>query len=295
MRNFILGTDWWTDCDDCMALRILCRAHKKGEINLMGVCLNAIMEDSTPSLSAFMNAEGLFGIPIGADQDATDYIGNVLYQQRLAKMPHEINSNEEAMEGVAFYRKLLAQSTEPVEILEIGFLQVVGNLLESEPDEYSPLDGISLVSEKVRKFWIMAGKWDEDGGRENNLCQTTRASVGAEKFCRLCPVPVEFLGWECGNSVISGGNILPENDVLRTAMTDFGAENGRNSWDPLTAILALDDNPDVSGYKLIHGTATVEAQNGKNHFTRDENGLHCYTVMLKNVDFYSERVNEKII
>lgn len=28
MRKFILGTDWWTDCDDVVALRILARAHK---------------------------------------------------------------------------------------------------------------------------------------------------------------------------------------------------------------------------------------------------------------------------
>lgn len=30
MRNFILGTDWWTDCDDVVAIRILVRAHLSG-------------------------------------------------------------------------------------------------------------------------------------------------------------------------------------------------------------------------------------------------------------------------
>ena len=34
MRNFILGTDWWTDCDDVVAMRVITKAHKKGEINL---------------------------------------------------------------------------------------------------------------------------------------------------------------------------------------------------------------------------------------------------------------------
>ena len=28
MKNFILGTDWWTDCDDAVALRLLTRAVK---------------------------------------------------------------------------------------------------------------------------------------------------------------------------------------------------------------------------------------------------------------------------
>ena len=37
MRNFILGTDWGEDSDDCVAIRVLARAHKKGEINLLGI------------------------------------------------------------------------------------------------------------------------------------------------------------------------------------------------------------------------------------------------------------------
>ena len=37
MRSFILGTDWGADCDDCVALRVLSRFVKKGEINLLGI------------------------------------------------------------------------------------------------------------------------------------------------------------------------------------------------------------------------------------------------------------------
>ena len=40
MRRFILGTDWWTDCDDAVALRMLTRAHRAGEIRLLGIALN---------------------------------------------------------------------------------------------------------------------------------------------------------------------------------------------------------------------------------------------------------------
>lgn len=34
MRNFILGTDWWTDCDDAVAVRLLTRYMKQGKIRL---------------------------------------------------------------------------------------------------------------------------------------------------------------------------------------------------------------------------------------------------------------------
>ena len=36
-RAFILDTDWWTDCDDIVALRLLCNLHKKGEIDFKDV------------------------------------------------------------------------------------------------------------------------------------------------------------------------------------------------------------------------------------------------------------------
>ena len=35
MRKFILGTDWWTDCDDAVAIRLLAREHVKKEIELL--------------------------------------------------------------------------------------------------------------------------------------------------------------------------------------------------------------------------------------------------------------------
>ena len=63
MRNFILGTDWWTDCDDAVAIRILARAHKNGDICLKGVGINACMEYSVKSLDAFLRSEGIEDIP----------------------------------------------------------------------------------------------------------------------------------------------------------------------------------------------------------------------------------------
>lgn len=41
---------------------------------------------------------------------------------------------------------------EPVEIIGIGFLQVISALLE-----------------KISKIWIMVGKWDKDGEKQNNF------------------------------------------------------------------------------------------------------------------------------
>ena len=204
MKNFILGTDWWTDCDDAVALRIAARAHKKGEICLLGVGINACMACSAASLDGFLSLEGIAEMPIGIDREATDFGGNPPYQKRLAPFARRYRTNEDAEDAVRLYRRLLEESDAPVEIIEIGFLQVIAAVLESQPDDISDKSGMELIREKVPKIWVMAGKWDEDAGREHNFARNQRAIAGAKAFCEKCPVPVTFLGWEVGASVISG-------------------------------------------------------------------------------------------
>ena len=181
-RSVIIGTDWWSDCDDVVAMHILSWAHKEGLINILGVGINACMEYSAASLCAYLESRGLFGIPIGIDADATDFTGIAVYQKRMVPYSSGIKSNFQAEEPVKMYRRLLASSKDgAVEIIEIGFSQVLASLLESGADEYSHLSGMELVAAKVKKLWIMAGKWDEQGGMEHNFNNNARASAAAEK------------------------------------------------------------------------------------------------------------------
>ena len=223
MREFIFGTDWWTDCDDLAAMRILLRAHKKGEIKLLGVGINACMEHSAPSVEGFMNLEGVNVIPLGIDLEGTDFEGTHLkYQKNLAPFAVNYKKNEDAEDAVRLYRRLLSESDGNVEIVEVGFLQVIANVLLSGGDDISPKSGLELMREKVKKIWVMAGKWDEEGGKEHNFCNNCRSREGAETFCRLCPVPVTFLGFEVGVNVISG-NELSHDDFLYKGFSDHGS------------------------------------------------------------------------
>ena len=71
-RRIIFDTDWWSDCDDCVALRLLCRAHAAGEIELIGVTVNAAMEYSAASVSAF-SQRGAAGYTVGLTAAAVDF------------------------------------------------------------------------------------------------------------------------------------------------------------------------------------------------------------------------------
>lgn len=284
MRTFLLGTDWWTDCDDAVAVRLLVRAAKQKEIKLLGMVIDACMEHSIASMDAFLHQEGMPDVALALDQEATDFEGIPRYQYRLAK--HGKRMNRDAEHADEMIRRMLETAEEPVEIIEIGFPQVLGRLLESE-------DGRELFLQKVKKVWMMAGKWDEQGGREHNFCNNRRSAAGAEAFCRLCPVPVTFLGWEIGHDVITGDKLKPD-DPLYQLMCDHGSPNGRMSWDPMLVLLALTGDEDAAGYRCVRGQATVRAEDGANFFEPRSDGLHRYVIRKEENHFYSCWINRLI-
>lgn len=293
MKKYILGTDWWTDCDDAVAVRILTQYINENKIKLLGIGINACMEYSVASLNNFLTYDGIYDVPIGIDRSATDYAGTPQYQKNLALNSDSKITNETAPDAVKLYRKIISEATEPIEIIEIGFLQVFSNLLKSEGDEYSDKNGVELVREKVSKVWVMAGKWDEDGGKEHNFCITPRAREAGAYFCENCPVPVTFLGWEIGADVITG-DTLRESDLLHQVLSDHGSANGRMSWDPMLTLLAIMGDESAAGYDTVRGQASVDAETGENHFTPLPNGKHIYVIKSRENSYYSNMINKII-
>ena len=289
--HIIHGTDWWTDCDDVAAMRLLCRAHKAGLIVLEGIGIDAVMEYSAPSVSALLTDEGIENVPIGVDTNAQYDSSRCKYQKVLAKYPKKISSNDECEEAYKLYRRILANAEAKCDITEVGFPQIIMQLLKSAPDEISPLSGIELVKEKVNKIWMMAGRWDENDGREYNL---TAYPVASEAGCYICensPVPVTFLGWEIGCDVTTGSH-LPENDLVNIAFVENGAKCGRLSWDPMLVLMAIINDENKAGYDTVRGKASVDGKTGADNFTKDENGSHAYVVKRFENDFYSNAIDE---
>ena len=289
MRNFILGSDWGEDSDDCVAVRILARAHKNKEINLLGIGINTLTEYSAPSLYRFLEKEGTM-CEIGVDKDCPHEIQYVTYQKRLAKETDKTNDDFE--NAVRLYRKLIAECEGQVEILEIGFLQVICGALMSEADDISPKTGLELFKEKVKKIWIMGGKWDAFPGYEYNLCKYQFAKDASHMFVTNCPCPITFLGWEIGSRLITGDK-LSDDDFLHLALDDHGSGSGRESWDPMLAVLALTNDNKKAGYDTVKGFASVD-EDGANYFVNDENGPHEYVVKARDDSYYSDIINDLI-
>lgn len=284
MRKFIVGSDWWTDCDDVVAFRLIARAVSNGEITVKGIGLNACMPDSASSLIGFLKSEGIPVPPIGIDLNGTDFGGNPPYQKRLAKICVPRVENEELENAADLYIRLLKETDEKLEIIEIGYPQVLSEVIERET---------KLFSEKVERIWMMAGKWDVLPGKENNFARNERSRIAAHKFCENCPVPVLFLGWEISYNIITGG-LLKETDVLHQVLCDHGSMLGRSSWDPMLVQLALTGDPGKAGYEVVTGKASVDPLTGENDFKLDPTGKHGYVKKKMPDEYYRRLIDENI-
>ena len=95
---------------------------------------------------------------------------------------------------------------------------------------------------------------------------------------------------------MTGGEaVLKEGDVLLDAMRDYGAAKGRNSWDPMTAVLAVIGDEEKAGYDSVRGTVTVNPENGENSFIKSDDGLHKYIIKKFDDSYYAKAVNDLIV
>ena len=288
-KAVIFDTDWWTDVDDACAIRILQSARKDGLVDIKGICLSALDEYSVESLSAFMNSEGMDGIPIGADKEATDFPGESCFHEYLAKNGPEaaFKSAGEVEDAVEFYRRILSESRRKVDIIVVGFPNTVARLLESKPDRYSRLDGARLVRRKAGTLWIMAGKYPD--GSEHNFNLTERSRKAGAKVCKEWPGKVVFLGFEVGIKVQAGGT-LPEDDLLRKVLILHHDFNGRDAWDPMTVYMACLGSPEKAGFHAIRGMNAVNPEDGSNVFTEGK-GRHFYVTFKESPDVFKSALD----
>ena len=290
IRNIIFGTDWGEDCDDCVAARILTRAHKAGKINFIGAGINTRTPDAAPSLYAFLEKEEHI-IPIGVDKNCPKSDWQNRYQPRLAAYTDK--KDGDFPDAVRLYRQLIANADGKVEIVEVGFLQVLAGALMSGPDDISPKTGMELFSEKVDKVWIMGGKYVNQGDREFNFSYTPFACEASSYVLASCPVPMTMLGWEIGAGLYTGGNLSRE-DHLHKALADWGCPDGRESWDPMTALMAVIGDEAAAGYDTVFCDFSVDPKTGSNYFTENPASKNLYVKKKFPDSYYVDAINKII-
>lgn len=284
----LFGTDWWTDCDDVAALDILLKAHRRGRIDLKAIGVNSVMPCSAPSVKAVCEQYGLGSIPIGLDRRAVRRGVLCLYQKKLASFCKSGFTNADCPEAFKLYRSVLAALPERAVIVDVGFPQIIMELLQSPPDAYSDLNGTELVKSKVSEIVLMGGRWNRKSGMEYNFFAYPLNRTAAAYLCGHCPVPLTFLGYEVGKDVVTGGKAVP--GLTGIAYAAHRSPKGRPSWDPMTALYAVVSDAEAAGYQKVRGKASVNPRTGRNSFRPDPNGSHAYLVKTKEDGFYREMI-----
>ena len=274
--DFIFDTDVGNDCDDMMALAYLVYAKRHLGVALKAITHCAKSPHGIAAIRALLRHLGEAVPPLG--EMPIEAVERDNYSKAVAERFATPEDYAPVPDAVSVLRRALTESENAV-ICAVGPLTNIAALLESEGDEISPLDGVSLVREKCAKMVLMAGDFVllEDGTSKPEFNAKVDAHATAV-VARLCPVPLVFSPFELGLNMLTGKPAMEkygESTPLSLSFMRYGdtyLKGGRHSWDPATAVYAVEG---CGAYfeDSRCGTVTVDAA-GATYMKDDPCGLH---------------------
>lgn len=307
--KLIFDTDMGNDVDDMMALSMIHSLQSRGACELLAVTLTK----DHPHAAAFVDAVNTFygrgDIPIGVVRGgAAKEPGkfNKLADEKNAdgsfRYPHDLLTGDDAPEAIGLIRKLLAKETDgSVVIAQVGFFTNLARLLDSKPDEHSPLSGRELVAKKVKLLSIMAGafqtiNWDTRY-QEYNVKLDVPA---AQKLAREWPTEMVWSGFEIGvaaayphQSIERDFEYVKHHPLKEAYVLYSPPPHDRPTWDPTAVLYAV--YPDRNYFNVSPpGTVSVDddAATVFRPKRKEEVGKHRYLAM--NAE-QTARVREAIV
>ncbi|TDU81689.1 inosine-uridine preferring nucleoside hydrolase [Prosthecobacter fusiformis] len=304
----IFDTDMGNDVDDVMALEMIHNLQKRGACELLAV---TITKDH-PQAAAFVDAVNTFhgypDVPVGVVRNGVAQDGgkfNSLADEKNPdgsfRYPHDLLTGADAPEAVALLRKVLAaQADQSVAMVQVGFFTNFARLLDSKPDEHSPLSGRDLLKQKVTLLSIMAGAFQTVNWNTRHLEYNVIKDIpAAQKLASQWPTPIVWSGFEIGVAA-AYPHVSIERDFdyvkhhpLKEAYYAYNPPpHDRPTWDPTSVLYAI--YPDRGYFDLSPpGGVTVE-ENGATWYrpSKDGKGHHRYLVMSVT---QAERVREAIV
>jgi hypothetical protein len=176
----------------------------------------------------------------------------------------------------------------------VGFVTALAQLLITEPDQYSPLNGVDLVRQKVKCIYLMGGEFHKSVEPDFNL-KTSFAF--AREFFRLWPKDVDmvFSPQEVGENV----EYKPEQVISDISWTDVhpikqvymrcNCNTGQMMWDPMAVIQAVEGDE----LFLLSERGNVEfTEDAMTVFTSSETG-NCRYQKAKNTT-WNQAMPDKI-
>jgi hypothetical protein len=301
----IFDTDMTTDCDDAGALAMLHALERKGEARILATMVNNSGRHSSGATAALNAFYGREDIPVGVykgdvvGREAADFFQDIALD--TAAYGHPAAGRDAYPDAVDVYRRVLSEAAaQEVVIVSVGHLNNLYDLLQSEPDEHSPLAGTELIEKKVDHLVVMGGHYLPDPsiryphGCEHNFRARGSAAYTGPTLDRW-PTRVLLSGYEIGERIITGSALTGLNEMhpVRRAYARHPSEpliNGRMSWDQ-TAVLAAVRGPEDYWDTSRPGRVEVNEE-GCNTWIDDPDGTHTY--LIERADASPERIAEII-
>lgn len=292
--RIFLDTDISSDVDDVGAVAVLHALADRGEAEIIGMAVSSGDPWGAPCLEVLNAAFGRPDIPVGAILDPTVHHVSKYTQYVTEHYPPHTGSEKGAYDATRLYREILAQQEDKsVTIVTIGYLSNLKELLQSSPDEFSPLAGSELVATKVEKLVCMGGEFPS--GREFNLYQDVEA---ASYVMSQWPTKIWFSGFEIGNNVLTG-KALRQTDVdnpLTKAYQLYNNIQNRQSWDQVAVLLAASNGRERNTYWKMSppGNVQIDSQ-GMNTWEARKDGQHRYMIRTKKTEQLAHIIDELMV
>ncbi len=294
----IFDTDMGPDYDDVGAIALLHALADSGEANILATIASTKHARVAAVLNVFNTYFNRPNLPVGVPKGKALAIGAWQKWDSLvvANYPHTIQSNDEAMDAVALYRKILAaQPDHSVTIVTVGFLTNLANLLQSPADQFSRLSGTDLVKKKVKQLVCMAGRFP--AGKEFNVDQDIPAS---KRVFTEWPGTIIFSGFEVGVEILTGLPLISNDAIQKSPVKDAFVRsipmskqdsNGRMSWDETAVLIAIRG---WSTYYTVQPGRFVIHEDGSNAWDSSGKG-HFYVVRKMPVAEMTALINQLIM
>ncbi|GHT52657.1 hypothetical protein AGMMS49982_13480 [Bacteroidia bacterium] len=272
--SVIFDTDLGPDYDDVGALTLLHALADSGEVRILATVASNQYKFTSICIDVINHYYGRPYLPIGAPLTGMNAKGGQVMEDLPAHFPHRLNETSDVPDAVQIYRRILASEPDTsVVVVTVGFLTNLTALLQSPPDQYSPLDGKQLVEKKVKHLVSMAGQFPK--GREYNVYIDVPASA---TVCEQWPTRIIFSGWEIGDKIVTGKRLREsgiQNTPAKEVYTICGQTQpkGRESWDQTAVLVAVRGTDRY--FNTVKGKIKIEA-NGANSWQDDPNGKHEY-------------------
>lgn len=166
VKNLIIDTDLGNCTDDVLALQLAFQSQADKRCKVLGVMQDWKVEKAKLLADCFLHYYKADNVPLGLVEGEEPFMEMVPYFQ-LVDSTYSDGSPWFAPTGTPLaerpvawklYRKLLSEAQDhSVYIVCIGAFTNLGLLLQSQPDEYSPLTGLELVAQKVKQLNITGG------------------------------------------------------------------------------------------------------------------------------------------